>query len=71
MLNPLVKGLVEALRESKDRVMDQIARGNKAISEICPKCDYQCQGCIRALDDMDELKCKLIKALAPFKEVEK
>lgn len=50
-----------SIKEFKDLIQDQLARVNEAINTDCPKCDYQCQGCIRSVDDFENMKIRLEK----------
>lgn len=59
-----VAKLREALREAKDFAQDTLARANRAIETDCDKCDYQCEGCIGAIDDCESVKKIIIKTLA-------
>lgn len=65
------KVLSEALDEAKWFCQDQLARANQAINTDCPKCDYQCQGCIRSIDDCEALKKKVNEVIAKAKEMGK
>lgn len=58
------KSLVEVLKDTRDFAQDVIARANRAIDTDCPKCDYQCAGCIHNIDDCEDIKKKITKALA-------
>ncbi len=60
---PSVKELISALKESKNFCQDVLANANKAMAEDCPKCDYQCMGCLRIVDDCDSTKKLISDAL--------
>ncbi len=57
------------LKDARDFAMDTLARANQAIETDCDKCDYQCQGCIRAIDDAEAVKYNISIALEKIKSL--
>jgi len=57
------------LKDARDFAMDTLARANQAIETDCDKCDYQCQGCIRAIDDAEAVKYNISIALEKIKRL--
>lgn len=57
------------LKDARDFAMDTLARANQAIETDCDKCDYQCQGCIRAIDDAEAVKYNINIALEKIKSL--
>lgn len=58
--------LREALKETKDCMMDFIARGNESIETVCANedCDFQCYGCIKTMSDCDYMVDRIKSVLA-------
>ena len=65
------KGLVEALKGAGYFCQDTLARVNQAIATDCsnPECDYQCQGCLRSVDDCESTKVQIKEAIATHGKV--
>lgn len=64
----IIQELVKALDASKDFIQDALSRANMAIATDCDQCDYQCQGCIRNIDDAEYAKRIIVKALENYKK---
>ncbi|MBA3756212.1 MAG: hypothetical protein H0X02_08320 [Nitrosomonas sp.] len=64
---PLLAEMGNVINESGYFCQDVLARVNQAIATDCPKCDYQCQGCIKSVDDCEATKSKINATLAKLK----
>ena len=69
--NEALKVAVEVLEECNNFCQDQKARANQAINTVCSneECDFQCDGCLRSIDDCESTSVRVKSALAKIREL--